>query len=76
MLKKLWFKSKRFGWGWYPSSWEGWISVLVYVVALFKGIILINHDSVFFIVYVAVVTALLIWLCYVKGEKPRWRWGR
>ena len=28
----------------------------------------------FFIKLVAILTAL-IYICYAKGEKPRWRWG-
>ena len=23
----------------------------------------------------ALLAGLLIWICWLKGEKPRWRWG-
>jgi len=26
---QYWFKSKRFGWGFVPISWEGWIVTLM-----------------------------------------------
>lgn len=28
--KKLWFRAKRFGWGWFPVSWEGWAVTVLY----------------------------------------------
>ncbi len=33
MSDKLWFKAKKFGWGWTPCSWEGWT-----VTGLYTGI--------------------------------------
>jgi hypothetical protein len=27
------------------------------------------------VLYVAVLCALLIGVCWLKGEPPRWRWG-
>ncbi|MCX6717702.1 MAG: hypothetical protein NTU76_03445 [Candidatus Taylorbacteria bacterium] len=27
-MSKLWFKRKTYGWGWVPSSWEGWFVVI------------------------------------------------
>jgi hypothetical protein len=23
--EKLWFRAKRYGWGWTPTSWQGWL---------------------------------------------------
>ena len=31
---KLWFKAKRYGWGWTPSAWQGWMVLLVYLVSV------------------------------------------
>jgi hypothetical protein len=28
-----------------------------------------------FLVYVGVLTVLLVAICWLKGEPPRWRWG-
>jgi hypothetical protein len=36
MEKKLWFKAKRYGWGWTPVTWQGWVAVLVYVAILIR----------------------------------------
>lgn len=33
--KKFWFKRKRYGYGWAPSTWQGWLVIAVYVVGIF-----------------------------------------
>lgn len=32
--RKLWFRAKEFGWGWFPISWQGW-AVTVFYALLF-----------------------------------------
>lgn len=32
--KRYWFGRKRFGWGWGPRSWEGWLTVIVYALLM------------------------------------------
>lgn len=75
-MKKLWFKSKAYGWGWTPSSWEGWVIILIYVINIIDVFNEINLYSDFeVLIRFWIVTILLIIICYMKGEKPRWRWG-
>ena len=79
--KKLWFKAKRFGWGWTPCTWQGWGILALLVVGL------INEGVTFgalvdagviqpfaFLLRIAILVALFIVICYAKGEKPGWRW--
>lgn len=79
--KGYWFKRKVFGWGWTPARWQGWVVVLVYVLALLFFGFTIDEDSptneVFFtfLLPVVLLTISLIRICYLKGEKPRWMWG-
>ncbi len=76
-----WFKAKFYGWGWTPAKWQGWVSVLVYVlvvVALAFSVRPHHGDDVVifnFLLLILILTVALIVLCYWKGEKPRWRWG-
>ena len=79
-MKKLWFKNKRYGWGWTPASWQGWAVLAAYlllVVCLFWITDSFNRpdSDAFFIPFLA-LTAVLIIICYLTGEKPRWRWGK
>ncbi len=85
MRKKLWFKNKRYGYGWVPISWEGWASILVYAIAMafvVRNIIALVAYDRFQGVWVAVsvgrvlllTTALLV-VARWKGERPKWSWG-
>lgn len=82
MNNKLWFKAKSFGWGWQPITWQGWILTLLYIFAMFGYVLHANRythsssDALFSIAipFVALTVPLLI-ICYLKGEKPEWRWN-
>lgn len=82
MKKKLWFKRKLFGWGWYPCSWEGWVTILIFLACIIFFAGTINETSparevmFTFILPLAILTSLLIRICYKKGEKPCWQWGK
>jgi len=76
--EKLWFKRKRYGWGWTPVSWEGWLSTLVIllVVVLSAMDITAEPESVARpLIRIVSAVVLLILICYKKGETPRWQWG-
>ncbi len=82
--QKLWFKAKRYGWGWYPASKEGWFVLLIYVLLfaaaeiIFVRRVVPSHSSsglICYAIFVVSITALLIWISWKKGEKPHWRWG-
>ena len=80
--KKLWFVNKRYGWGWTPSSWEGWVVILFYVIFLFWDFMRLdavshsNSDTVRpFVIQTFLATLAVLFICYKKGEKPEWRWG-
>jgi hypothetical protein len=77
-----WFKARWFGWGWVPVSWQGWTTILLYVgVIILPGALVANSIKsgerflVLFLPLIIISTAILIWICYKKGEKPRWSWG-
>lgn len=74
-----WFPAKRYGWGWgLPSSWQGWLVLAAFFGLLGLGFVLFppKTDAGPFIAYVLVLSALLVGICGLKGEPPRWRWGK
>ncbi len=80
--KLIWFKAKRYGYGWYPATWQGWLVILIYIVLITLDALRIDALShsvsdtlINWIPDTALLTALLIAICYWKGEPPRWRWG-
>jgi hypothetical protein len=80
MEKSIWFKRKTYGWGWTPANAAGWIITLAFI-----GIVLVYpvlaelkyfpfREEIFWVI-LAPATAVLIAVCYWKGESPRWSWG-
>jgi hypothetical protein len=79
MSDDYWFPAKRFGWGWgFPVTWQGWAVLIVYAVLL--GLIAVKFEPhghpAAFAVGVAILTLALGVVCWLKGEPPRWRWGK
>ena len=75
--RKYWFPAKRYGWGWgLPATWQGWAVLLVYLALVLGGIPLHStRGTLVYVAYVLVLTAALIVICWLTGERPRWRWG-
>jgi len=60
-----------------PSSWQGWV-VLAAFAALSAAAFFAfppNEKPGALFACIAALAALLIAICWLKGEKPRWRWG-
>jgi len=73
-----WFPAKRYGWGWgLPVSWQGWTVLGAYFGLVAAGFLMFPPQKVvgLFIGYVAILTALLVVICWLRGAPPRWRWG-
>ncbi len=74
----LWFKRKRYGWGWRPVTWQGWTLLIIYMfltILLFTHIDLLGDALMSALIMFMLLTATLIIICYLTGEKPRWQWG-
>jgi len=83
MKNKLWFRAKKYGWGWTPTSWEGWGVIALYIVAVGINARNINKYSysntdilMNLIIPLTINTIFLLIIGYCRGEKPRWRWGQ
>ncbi len=77
--KRVWFPAVRYGWGWGPPvTWQGWLVLAGFLVLLVAGAYLFPpKEKVFqFLVYTAGIVGALLAVCYAKGERPAWRWGR
>ena len=82
MDKSIWFKRKRFGYGWTPSSWEGWAVILSYIVSVLGLTAMLDENSsdkealFLLLIPMAVLTGLLIRIASDHGESLRWQWGK
>lgn len=80
-MKKLWFRAKRFGYGWYPGSWEGFLVLALYLCVV---MLLVWHGrelSAGISVLTQIIfpslsaTAALLLCCYLTGETAYWNWS-
>lgn len=81
-MGKLWFKRKRYGWGWYPSTWEGWLLLAIYLVLTIGSVYIVEwmnlseiQSAYTVMITVTILTIILLIICYKKGESPKWQWG-
>ena len=75
--KQIWFPAKRYGWGWGPPvCWQVWVVMFAWVLLLVAGQILLRRHIGYLIAYAILLVLGLLTICYLKGEKPRWRWGK
>jgi len=75
---RYWFRAKRYGWGWgLPCAWQGWSVLVLYFALVLGGIPFLQsmRGSFAYAGFVVVLTAMLVAICWLKGEPPRWRWG-
>ena len=81
MKKYLWFKRKTYGYGWTPVTWQGWLVLVVWLIPVLGPAFTLNKNASLkqvtftFFIPLILLTALLIYICYKTGEKPRWQWG-
>lgn len=66
-------------------TWQGWLTVILFLVAILAGAIFILKDTprntfsgevVIFLGVVAIVFAVGIAISRITGPKPKWRWGK
>lgn len=72
-----WFKAKRFGWGWTPATWQGWLVLMIGIGIALLGVYVGEHDDAPGAALLGVVAALVLvfYVGYKKGERPHWYWG-
>ena len=77
--RRYWFPAKPYGWGWgMPSAWQGWLVLALFAALLGLGMLMFPpaQARLAYSLYVAALGAALVAVCWLKGEPPRWRWGK
>lgn len=70
---RYWFRAKRVGWGWgLPTAWQGWVALGVFLALVVLGALALPASAlpVVYVAYVGVLTAGLVGVCWLKGERP------
>lgn len=74
-----WFAAKTYGWGWgLPLTWQGWVVFAAYIAAVSVVSVLWPppRHALGFGAGIAGATLAMLAVCWLKGEPPRWRWGK
>jgi hypothetical protein len=84
-MTRLWFRARDYGWGWAPVTLEGWLVVVAFLMAVGAVTVVfiyqLHHGgdpratTLRYLVALAILIGLLIAICWLTGERPRWRWG-
>ncbi len=76
--RKVWFKNKRFGWGFAPSTWRGWLFVAVCLTVLITYVVSIDDYSrpiaetlLASLPFVVIMSVVLVMVSYRRGERSR-----
>lgn len=79
-----WFKRKKYGYGWTPVSWQGWLTVISFTVIILATAVILHKDteknsfsteSYIFLAILIFAAIVTVALTLSKGPKPKWRWG-
>ena len=76
-MNKPWFRTMKHGLGWYPTSWQGWLTIAVFVALVLWNFFRIDAGShsasdtlrPWFIQTVA-MGLILILVGFLMAEKP------
>jgi hypothetical protein len=70
LVEKPWFGPRKLpGWGWSPTSWQGWAVVAVFLVAVAACAVLLPSTAAKVIAEVVLI-ALLVAVCALTGTRP------
>ena len=77
--KRYWFVNKKYGFGWVPATWEGWLIIFLYIVGMLGWALTAfskeetTDEVIRFFVGVFVLVALLLAICVKFGEPIEWK---
>lgn len=82
-MKRVWFRRRRYGWGWYPAIWQGWLATLFFAAVFAARLFLVrpahrpDNEVLLTIILPAVIWVLIfITVAWRTGEEPHWQWGK
>jgi hypothetical protein len=85
LVDHLWFRARSYGWGWTPVTIEGWLVLAVFLIGVAVDLAIFTYRlhsgadqrsaMISFLVWLGILVAALIAVCFTTGERPRWRWG-
>ena len=79
MSDAKWFKPRRYGYGSMPTTWQGWVVVIGYVLFVLAVFGAEERGAISQIVMIALMVAVTVpFLLFVRAKTDgqwKWRWG-
>jgi len=84
-MTEYWFKSKNYGYGATPITWQGWVVTLAVAVvvagsAFAMNLLVDRSNTVAWLLWAAIVAAATWWFVQFCRQRTdgewRWRWGK
>lgn len=80
VMKSYWFRRRRYGYGWRPITWQGWLATLLTLISIllsgaFVSLFPTQSVSWYSIIQISISVIMLIMLCNASGPSPKWQWG-
>lgn len=44
-MSKPWFRPKKFGYGWTPVTWQGWVVTIILALIIVGSIVLLGNPK-------------------------------
>jgi uncharacterized membrane protein YhaH (DUF805 family) len=79
MTKKYWNKRRRYGYGWTPTTWKGWLLAITFIAAaLVPALFVVSNESliIWYFVYLAVLLTVFLIVITQVSPQAKWRWGK
>lgn len=81
---KYWFKRRRYGYGWVPVTWQGWLMLLALIAStIIAALTVLGTDQdpptsrlALFIVLVFIFISLFVFVTSKVSPAAKWRWGK
>ena len=60
-----------------PTAWQGWFVIAAVACLVLGGavVLLPTYGLAVIVAYSVLLCLMLVAICWLKGEPPRWRWG-
>ena len=75
-----WYKRRRYGYGFTPVTWQGWLLVGLMILLLVIPAFFLGQSSneivIGYLIYVVVVLSASFYVMLSRSPKPKWRWGK
>ena len=69
IVKHPWFGPRRFGWGWTPISWEGWVVTILFLAVVLGASLIFGRAPTTIYVGLGAAAALVV-ICLLTGLPP------